>query len=77
MERIFSHKMISSQCLMHKIISMTIFHENQVQFPHTNVNPCSTAYLSDPSPLKCPQISWKIGFLMYFGLNVNDLFKIQ
>ena len=45
---------------MHEIISMIIPNDNQVQLPLSIVNDSSIAHLSDPSPLKLPQISKKI-----------------
>ena len=57
---------------MHQNISMKVVHDNQVQLPHITVNDSRIDHLSDPSPLKFPQISRKMGFSIYIGYDAAN-----
>ncbi len=56
---------------MHENVCMIIPHDNQVQLLPGSVNDSSIAHLSDPSPLKFPQISRKIGSSIYIIFNTK------
>ena len=56
---------------MHENISMIIPNDNQVQLLLSIVNDSSIAHLSDPSPLKFPQISRKTRFTIYFRFSTK------
>ena len=54
---------------------VTVVHDNQVQLPHFIVSDSSIDHLSDPSPLKFPQIPRKIGFSIYTGCDTEYRFQ--
>ena len=56
---------------MHENISNKVLHDNQVRLPYSIVDDSSIAYFSDPSPLKFPEISRKIGISIYTEFNTK------
>ena len=56
---------------------MIIPNDNQEQLPLSIVNDSSIAHLSEPSPLKFPQISRNIRFTIYIRFSTNYLFRKQ
>ena len=72
---IFSDKVVVHQWIMHQNISMKVVHDSQMQLPHIIVNYSSIDHLSDPSPLKFPQISRK--YKKYKPIQYNTIASIQ